>query len=115
MRAAVHSLANFFLLAEDERFRTLSESFRSAEHNFSPSDLWYVLGGVLLIGLAVWALSRWAERSELRGGLNSPRRLFRELCRAHGIDRPGRRLLTALARAHALEQPALLFVEPERF
>jgi hypothetical protein len=41
--------------------------------------------------------------------------LFRDLCRAHGLDRAQRNLLERLAAAQGLSVPARLFLEPERF
>ena len=54
-------------------------------------------------------------RSDQHQLFNSPRRLFRTLCRAHQLDRPARWLLVQIARAEGIDQPARLFLEPECF
>jgi hypothetical protein len=72
---------------------------------------------VLIVALLLgcWAvLQVWAIRARARNA-NSPRRLFRGLCRLHRLSWSQRRLLRQLARARGLAQPAQLFVGPEYF
>ena len=73
----------------------------------------FAVTGVLVAGVLLWQLfSSWNNG---RLPSNSPRGLFRELCRAHRIDRAGRRLLKRLAVARGVSPPVLLFVRPECF
>lgn len=67
---------------------------------------------VPLLVLALMVLVKFQEQHE---NLNSPKGLFRELARAHGLDRAARRLLLELAARHQLTDPARVFLEPERF
>jgi hypothetical protein len=78
-------------------------------------EAWTVLGltALLVVGILLWRLV--ASRSGDRIPSNSPRRLFRELCRAHGLDMARRRLLKRLAAARGELSPAVLFVQPECF
>ena len=69
------------------------------------------LTAALVVAAAGLALLRFAGRFRA----SSPRALFRELCRAHGLDASGRRLLKKLAAARGLSNPSLLFVEPKFF
>jgi hypothetical protein len=68
---------------------------------------------LLLIGTLGWQLLPSRRRRDFR--LNSPTRLFGELCRAHHLDRATRRLLKRLAAARGLKSPNVLFVEPDYF
>jgi hypothetical protein len=75
---------------------------------------------ILLIGTAVLAVGilLWHFVSCRRGGTlrpNTPNRLFRELCRAHGVNRCERRMLKRLAAARGVAPPTLLFVRPDCF
>jgi hypothetical protein len=75
--------------------------------------LGFVLIAALLVGL--WAVLQVSALRGRRGSYNSPRRLFRSLCRAHRLSWSQRWLLGRLARAHGLAHPAQLFVDPEYF
>jgi hypothetical protein len=59
--------------------------------------------GLTLIGRALG----WWDR-------HTSAALFRDLCKAHQLDRGERALLSALVRAHKLGDPTLIFVQPER-
>jgi hypothetical protein len=78
----------------------------------------YDLGQILLIlAAAVVVAAMWLLLPRLGGRrrLNSPRALFYELCRAHGLGASSRRLLRRLAAARGMTNPAALFVEPRHF
>jgi hypothetical protein len=47
--------------------------------------------------------------------IDSPRRLFRDLCRAHRLPYRSRRLLRRLAAARGIAEPARLFVDASCF
>jgi hypothetical protein len=59
-------------------------------------------------------LSRILARDK-RQTFNSPRALFRTLCKAHNLDRPQRTLLKQLAKHHKVSLPARLFLETQWF
>ena len=69
---------------------------------------------VIALATTLWLASRRAGARERRG-FNSPRALFGELCRGHGLKWENRRLLWRLARAQQLTHPTQLFLEPDRF
>lgn len=106
------------LLAADDRsemFRNLGSGFRDKKEHFEPLLLagWIALlvAVAIVLGLVIRALARRYETE----AFNSPRALFRVLCRAHRLTRSERKLLGKLADEQQLEQPARLFLEPERF
>jgi hypothetical protein len=112
---ATNLLATKLLLfAERNVFRDLGSGFRTKRENFQPSDLipWIVVSAVVIGGLAI--LARVMARRE-KQAFDSPRALFRELSRAHGLDFANRQLLRRLARSAGVKQPARLFLEPQRF
>jgi hypothetical protein len=108
-----------YLLSADRAhmFRNMGSGFREKQENFNPAEL--VLWLLLLVGLfwSLNALSRFLARRDKRQRplYNSPRALFRTLCRVHKIDRPGRRLLKRLAAHRGLTYPAQIFLEPDAF
>jgi hypothetical protein len=72
-------------------------------------------GGFVLVVAAVLVWNRLTRRPQRTFKCNRPSRLFRDLCRAHRLDRGARHLLKSLAVARGLENPDLLFVKPECF
>jgi hypothetical protein len=106
---------NCILFAQKTRLNNLGDTFRGRSNPLQKEDLVIalcVLGGILF---AVWLLSKLPAFGQRSGSYNSPRRLFRGLCRAHGLGWSERRLLWQLAQAEQLADPARLFLEPERF
>jgi hypothetical protein len=102
-------------LADMDRFSGLRDRFSAHRTHFDVND---ALLGLLLLALVVAAillLGRFAARQDRSRTCNNPRKLFRSLCRAHGLDRASRKLLRRLARWQGLAQPARLFLEAERF
>lgn len=91
------------------------DPFNGVYFRSNTQEVWaiFIVTGAAVVGALLWQL--FTSRA---GGLlssNSPRGLFRELCRAHGLDRPQRRLLKRLAAVRGVAPPVLLFVQPERF
>ena len=77
-----------------------------------------VLIGTAIIAAVILAVivSRIVARRSKRAYLsNSPAKLFRELCAAHGLSLRSRRLLRRLAEFRGVASPAMLFVEPQHF
>jgi hypothetical protein len=108
-------VGSVLLLADRQLFHEMGAGFREKQQQFDATDvlLWILLpvGFFVLVGL----LARLLARSDKHQLFNSPRRLFRTLCRAHQLDRPARWLLVQIARAEGIEQPARLFLDPECF
>ena len=91
----------------------LGRNFRAAERDFQWANVVLLIAIIAAVGFAIWLAVRFASEGEKRG-YRSPRRMFRELCHAHQLDRTSRRLLKRLGAAHRLA-PMRLFLEPERF
>ncbi len=91
------------------------DTFNGVYFRSNTEEVWaiFIVMGVLVASAVLWQLV--TSRAFGRLPSNSPRGLFRELSRAHGLDRSGRRLLKRLAAARGVAPPALLFVHPECF
>ena len=102
------------LVADRSVFRDLGSGFRTKRDTFAPSDLipWVVVTVIVLAALGI--ISRVIARRE-KQAFDTPRALFRELARAHGLDFASRRLLKRIARTAGLKQPAWVFLEPRCF
>jgi hypothetical protein len=82
---------------------------------FDATHLWVVLGIVaLIIGAAVAAYRSSRHRKSVFD-VDSPAKLFRELCQAHQLSFRSRRLLKRLAAARGITDPARLFLEAQHF
>jgi hypothetical protein len=103
------------LLARRQDLRGMSEGFRSRSMGDNAAEVAVVAGVLVVICIVLLLIGRYARRFENVKSYDSPAELFRELCRAHGLDWPTRRLLKRLAAEWDLAHPASLFVEPERF
>ena len=77
--------------------------------------------GELALGVLVFAsfvgllilLFKFFSPPEKPRGVNSPLRLFWDLCRAHKLKLSQRWLLWRISRELEMKDPALLFIEPE--
>lgn len=71
----------------------------------------YGILGIGLLAVAFFAAKRYFS-GRLGGKVNSPRRIFFELCRAHRLTRKESTLLLRIARECGLAQPGILFLDP---
>jgi hypothetical protein len=108
-------IGSTLLLADRHLFHDMGAGFREKQERFDVTDvlLWILLPIVFFV--AVGLLARLLARGDKHQLFNSPRTLFRTLCRAHQLDRPARSLLTQIARVEGIEQPARLFLDPQCF
>ncbi len=104
----------FAVFAQQSRIADLGRNFRGAEARLTSGDLLIFAGIVVGAAALVLVLKRLAQGGPKRR-CNSPSKLFRELCRLHGLDHGNRALLTRLAKQQQLDHPGRLFVESERF
>jgi len=74
----------------------------------------YLIGLVVLCA-GIAAVVAYLKYNDFSKPCNDPNRLFRELCRAHGLDRGSRKLLQQLAMQTGLVQPAEVFLTPAVF
>jgi len=101
--------------AVEELASRMGDSFREPGLRLDGSQMIAVILGALAILAVFWGLRRWLGGDDDRKTYFSPRKLFSDLCAAHGLTRKESRLLRSLARAQGLADPARLFLEPERF
>lgn len=106
-----HHIAMF---AQGVQFSDLGRRLRDGSGGLTIPNMVFILIVLVVAVGSLWLLSRFLKQRDGRG-YNSPRKLFRELCKAHSLDRNDCRLLKRLARGHKLKQPSLLFLEPDRF
>ena len=102
------------LVGELGRYQHLGQRFRSGGGGLNTTTA-VLLGAAVAILLVLAVLISRRIDARQRKGYCSPRALFRELCRAHELDRSGRHLLRRLVRFHQLGVPARIFVEPKLF
>jgi hypothetical protein len=97
-----------------ERINDVAERFQGGGPQITATHIVVFCVLALLICLAFWRVARLIA---LREGHSyySAKRLFVELCSAHGLDWHNRRLLSRLAHARAAQHPARIFVEPTWF
>lgn len=103
------------LLADRSLLRDMGSGFRDKRENQGGSDMLLWIGIVVGVFLAIALVAHFVARRDKRQIFNSPRGLFRALCRAHQLDFASRRLLRWIARDQQIEPPARLFLEPEQF
>lgn len=100
------------LAVEKGLFQSLGDKFRFENAQLDGSDL---LVAIVVIGvgfLTVWLLATYMRRSERPKTVDNPKKLFRELCGLHRLERHETALLRALADGISLENPSLLFIDP---
>ncbi len=103
------------LFAQTDRWREMGRDFRVDHTKLDPS---LIIASVIVLMTVIgflWFLHRLMNKREGRRLYNSPKHLFRSLCRLHELTRAERRTLVNLARSQELPQPASLFLAPERF
>ena len=103
------------LAAGIDAVRNMGHRFQADEAQLGQRDLFTLLGIVAAVVVTILVLKRLTPRDEQRRASNSPRALFRELCRVHNLDRQSRGLLKRLAAFRGLASPAELFLHPEMF
>jgi hypothetical protein len=78
-----------------------------------PTEFLFHLAVVTGAGFLLWIGVNWVERLRLRYYVNAqtPKALFRELCRAHGLSRTDRNLLKLIADEAAPELRCRVFID----
>ncbi|MFV1964785.1 MAG: hypothetical protein ACC628_05140 [Pirellulaceae bacterium] len=102
------------LLGDQGRFVHMGRHFQRGGSTLETEDLLVLFGVLCVLVVVVWLFSRYLALHE-KQGRNSPRRIFRELCRAHRLGWADRQLMRQLARWHRLPSPSLLFLDAPRF
>lgn len=112
-------LAGLLLLADvltpSDVFDALGSGFRGERAQISTSELVQFLVLVVLVGVGGWVLSRYVAGQETLRRCNHTGKLFRELCRAHGLGWRESWLLAELAKARGCHQASEIFLQPAHF
>lgn len=98
-------LTDLLLFAQRNAFRDMGAGFRDKREHFDPTDLIFWSGGVVGVFVTLAILAKVIARREQRQVYNSPRALFRVLCKLHNLDRHEWAVLRKMAQRFGLEQP----------
>ncbi len=103
------------IFAQAEHWREMGRDFRVDHDKLDPTLIIVCTVVLAVVTGFLFALHRLMNRQEGQRQYNSPKQLFRSLCRLHGLTGGEKRLLMQLARGEGLGQPGMLFLAPERF
>jgi hypothetical protein len=103
------------VFAQQTPIQKLGANFRGEDTPINGLEVLLTLAVLAAICIALLLGSYLLRRMEQPRTINSPKRLFRDLCRLHQLDRPARNALLALARGKRIEPPGLVFLEPGCF
>lgn len=92
-------------------FSAMGDHFRPENAAVNVPHLIVLALVVLVISSLIWALSRWQDEEEGRK-IESPQRLFLDLCKQHEFGSSELSLLKRISRELQLANPASLFVDP---
>lgn len=111
----MHAFLTQIILLGRGNFFEGSKSFTQRHSQLSIAEL--ALGVLVFASFVALLilLFKFFSPPEKPRGVNSPLRLFWDLCKAHELKLSQRWLLWKISREHELKDPALLFVEPELF
>jgi hypothetical protein len=97
------------------RRQAMAGGFRGENNDYDVTQLAVVVGVLAAVVGVLFLLDRWIRRRSRLRMYESPTELFRQLCKAHQLDRAACHQLKQLAAHWQLAHPALLFVEPDYF
>jgi len=75
-----------------------------------PVVLAWIVGAMAISTVVTWLIFRW-RNARLKRRQNSPRQLFRGLCRLHQLSWFDRQLIAAASRKQKISDPARFFLE----
>ena len=101
-------------LAQGTGWWEMGRRFREGSSALELDNLLILLTVVIAVAISLWLLSRFFQQDR-QHPYRGPRRLFWEVCRAHGLNLLDAWLLWQLAKAHKLAQPASLFLDATCF
>lgn len=99
------------LLDQMADFTAMGNHFRTDSATINISHLYVLAAFVLAISSSIWALTRW-QKGEHAWNVDSPQKLFLELCRVHQLNKEQMTLLRRIVRELQLPHPASLFIDP---
>lgn len=105
----------YYLLAQISRWERLGDGLHRPRGRIEFADFAPYIILTILLGGVIAAVLTYRKHNDWTVPCDDPRKLFRELSRAHRLDRHSRRLLRQLAEVLQLEQPAEVFLQPAYF
>ena len=93
----------------------IGDNFPQSGKRLNWSDLWPYGIAVVVVAIVAAIVTKVCRRNDMTERCDDPDKLFRELCRAHQLDRGSVRLLGQLAAHWQLQQPAQVFLTPAAF
>ena len=99
------------LTAQEPHYKNMGRRFQRSHQNMDNEQLVWALAFIVVVILLAVA-GFFLGRALRRAALQSPHRLFRQLCRAHKLSRKERSLLRHVAAHHKLDSPAAVFLDP---
>jgi hypothetical protein len=103
------------LLAQYSKWQRMGDGLHRSRGRADFSDLLPYLLGIAVVCAIIAAVVAYIKHNDLSQPCDNPNKLFRELSRAHGLDRSSQRLLRRLASYAGLSQPAMVFLTPTVF
>ncbi len=103
------------LLAQYSRWQRLGDGLHRSRGRMDFMEMLPYLIGLVVIGAGIAAVVAYIKHNDFSKPCNDPSRLFRELCKAHGLDRGNRKLLQQLAAQTGLAEAADVFLTPAVF
>lgn len=109
------SVLSWSILAQVSRWERLGDGLHRSRGQTQLADLLPFGIAAAVIGIAVAIVIAIKKRNDFSKPCNDPQKLFRELCRAHKLNRVSQNLLQQLATTFQLDQPAEIFLQPALF
>lgn len=103
-----------FLASSNRRLDYMGRRFKPGGSQVEFEHLLMIAIVLIVLTVLAWLVTKWFNARQ-ENGYSSPRRLFNELCRAHGLRRSERELLREIAGWHRIGNPVQLFIEAHRF
>ena len=97
------------------RRQAMAGGFRGENNDYDFTQMAVVVGVLAAVVGVLFLVDRWIRRRSRLRMYESPTELFRQLCRAHELDRAACYQLKQLATHWQLTHPAMLFVDPDYF
>ncbi len=106
---------SFTLLAQVANWQRLGDGLHKPGGRGGLEEVLWVLVGLAALAAVVFGIEYARRRFDFTLTCNDSTKLFRELCKVHGLDYPSKRLLRRIASAAGFEEPAAVFLSPEWF
>ncbi len=103
------------LLAQFSRWERLGDGLHRSRGRVDLIEMLPYVIGVAVVVAIVFAVAKYIKYNDLSKPCDDPQKLFREISKAHGLDRSSQRVLRQLADALGYLQPAEVFITPSAF